>query len=165
VGRRSSGFSPSSPPRAAPLTFTLGVVVTRPAMQASREQRDEISRVLEVSLKFAPVCLAVSIVSVIWFFNISMLIAAGSYLLAGLAAFGGLLLSWRHYRYGVSLGVWLMFVTIVTAAPSLLLVLPSVRAGQLHPLAALFAFFGCLGIGISGPLALIPQRIRTWFGA
>ncbi|SRR5712691_2230567 len=133
-------------------------------MQASREQRNEISRVLELSEKFAPICLAVSIVSIIWFFNTSMFIAAGSYLLVGLIAFASLLLSWRHYRYGASLGVWLIFLTVVATAPSFLLVLPSVRAGQLHPLAAIFALFGFLGVGIAGPLVLIRQRIRTWFG-
>jgi hypothetical protein len=47
------------------------------------------------------------------------------------------------------------------AAPSWLFVLPSVHGGTLHPLAALFAFVGFLGTGLSAPLALGRQKIRT----
>jgi hypothetical protein len=133
-------------------------------MRASRAQREEVSRTLELSVKRAPMCLAVSVVSVIWFFNVSMFVAAAAYLAAGFTAFVCLLLSWRYYRYGVSFAVWLMCATAMFAAPSWLFVLPSVRAGTLHPLAALFAFVGFLGTGLSAPLALGRQKIRTWFG-
>ena len=131
-------------------------------MRVSKDQRSEVERVLALSMKLAPVFVAISGLSAGVYFSSEMLVASGSLFLAGIVSFCGLLLSWRHYRYGVSLSIWLVFATCSYSVPMAILVLPSVRIGALHPLAALCAMVGWFGLGAMGPIFLLRSRLRRW---
>lgn len=134
-------------------------------MRISRSQESEISAAIELSTKLIPVLLGIAFVGLVAFFGWPMLIAALSLFAVALVSFGGLVLSWRYYRQGVSIYAWLLCSAALATAITVAVVLPSVRAGALHPLAALAAMAGWLPLGVVGPLVMFRSRLRAWLSA
>jgi len=133
-------------------------------MSRSHNLRYEVSRFLEFALRLTPVFALMSIFAAV-FMSAATLPVGIACLLTGVCAFGLLLLSWRHHSY------WWSWTILVIPSVALLgsvvggLVLPVVRAGHLNPLGALSAVLGLTGLGFLGPLLILRNRVRQWFGA
>jgi hypothetical protein len=81
---------------------------------------------------------------------------------AGIGSYAVLLLSWHYYRPKASIYAWLLFSIAIAISLFVGLVLPAVRDGVLHPLGALSAVMGCLGLGTTVPLVISAPRLRNW---
>ena len=89
-------------------------------------------------------------------------VPAVSLLAIGVGSYAVLLLSWHYYRPRVSMYAWLTFSVAMSISALGGIVLPAVREGVLHPLAALAIVPGWFGVGIAAPLLASAARLRRW---
>jgi hypothetical protein len=131
-------------------------------MTASSEPSGEIDVVAKLATRTLWLFLAYAVFGAAWFGHAGWLVA-GLAFIVGAIAFGLMLLSWRHYHYWASWAIWLVPTTLFAALLIKLLVLPSVAAGALSPLASISALFGFGGVGFMAPAFFLRRRLVQWF--
>jgi hypothetical protein len=131
------------------------------AVLISRARRSEITSAIAAAARMLWVLVAFAAVGIA-LFGRQIYMPGAVLFAAGLGSYAVLLLSWHYYRPRASIYAWLLFSIAVAISMGVGLVLPAVREGALHPLAALSAMTGYLGLGIAGPLVISAPRLRRW---
>jgi hypothetical protein len=131
------------------------------AVLISKARRTEITSAIALASKLWWVLIVIAAAGVA-LFGPQIYMSAAVLFAAGVGSYAVLLLSWHYYRPRASIYAWLVFSIAIAISIVGGLVLPSVRQGALHPLAALSAIVGCLGSGIAVPLVISAARLRRW---